>query len=110
MASSIDGVGKRCAAVEQGHHDLEAHFVNFMSDPRVETHPKRNEEAAKKQVRDFLEMLGKVNLYNHDFEKILVFFEDVRHFFFQVAGVLNFGEDLLGFTKGMPKMAVFWWF
>ena len=41
MASSIDSVGKRCAAVEQGHHELEAHFVNFMSDPRVETHPKR---------------------------------------------------------------------
>jgi len=37
MASSIDSVGKRCAAVEQGHHDLEAHFVNFMKASRSES-------------------------------------------------------------------------
>ena len=30
MASSIESVGKRCAAMEQGHRDLESHFVDFM--------------------------------------------------------------------------------
>ena len=33
MASSMDSVGKRCAAMEQGHRDLESHFVDFMPGP-----------------------------------------------------------------------------
>jgi len=36
MASSIDSVGKRCAAMEQGHRDLESHFVDFMKASRSE--------------------------------------------------------------------------
>ena len=29
----MDSVGKRCAAMEQGHRDLESHFVDFMPGP-----------------------------------------------------------------------------
>lgn len=36
MAGSIDSVGKRCAAMEQGHRDLESHFVDFMKASRSE--------------------------------------------------------------------------
>lgn len=37
MASSMDSVGKRCAAMEQGHRDLESHFVDFMKASRSES-------------------------------------------------------------------------
>lgn len=46
MASSMDSVGKRCAAMEQGHRDLESHFVDFMPGP-----PGRNGNGATAVAR-----------------------------------------------------------
>lgn len=56
MASSIDSVGKRCAAVEQGHHELEAHFVNFMSGTPGSNQTHRKRFPKKKGKRDTFEV------------------------------------------------------